>query len=82
MDLSAVDLESSRERAAGAKEAEARAEQGADVTLLLSLPGGQKAVHRSDYTQNARAATGCFGKLLRAWHYQPKRRVQLSTVRG
>ncbi|GLC46239.1 hypothetical protein PLESTB_001538700 [Pleodorina starrii] len=46
MDLNSVDLESSRERAAVTKAAEARAEEGADVTLLLSLPKGEKAVHK------------------------------------
>ncbi|EFJ48224.1 molecular chaperone [Volvox carteri f. nagariensis] len=46
MDLSSVDLESSREQAAATKAAEARAEEGADVTLLLSLPEGEKAVHK------------------------------------
>jgi hypothetical protein len=46
MDLSSVDLESSREQAARTKAEEARAEQGADVTLLLSLPNEEKAVHK------------------------------------
>ncbi len=43
MDLSNVDLESSRERAQSAKEAETRAEEGDDVQLVFHLPGGSTA---------------------------------------
>ncbi|KAG2495668.1 hypothetical protein HYH03_006268 [Edaphochlamys debaryana] len=46
MDLSGVDLESSREKAARAKAQEQHAEQGDDCTLLFTLPGKQKASHK------------------------------------